>query len=411
MKLAYNGRRRDMILTEDILTVNSEAKGTLSVVFGVVLCDMYSNQELAEVHFLYDKADGNAALARQNHKFKSHSKCALNAGLWRSVNPLKVILRRFINILGYLASECDEDDNAGEMSPGSSTESYPAFAHIGLRENPGKNLNQSQSCHGMKEKFHNLERDSNLRLPDRYFKNANIHVGNFDPFNVCKSAVTKTRAAVITCDRQPMKTTKKFSFSFFTKPPLTACRDRVLERHDTAIACLQYVNETHSNVQETPRTRLNVCDYTMKFQLHTEPRPQIVSSTELLSIVRSRNMFAFSSDERAFNIESYFRTVFEVPPESISKRRKIESQKIDAKESESPSFTTIQKNRRKVTNFVRDRAYKLVFRTEPIRGFLQKFSRYKNGLSDRRRRFSFDNLREYIVFYRNAGICINDDED
>ncbi|KAJ4436301.1 hypothetical protein ANN_18932 [Periplaneta americana] len=28
------------------------------------------------------------------------------------------------------------------MSPGSSTESYPAFAHIGFRENPGKNLNQ-----------------------------------------------------------------------------------------------------------------------------------------------------------------------------------------------------------------------------------------------------------------------------
>ncbi|KAJ4438742.1 hypothetical protein ANN_14693 [Periplaneta americana] len=33
-------------------------------------------------------------------------------------------------------------DKAGEMSPGSNTESYPAFAHIGLRENPGKNLNQ-----------------------------------------------------------------------------------------------------------------------------------------------------------------------------------------------------------------------------------------------------------------------------
>ncbi|KAJ4426823.1 hypothetical protein ANN_26622 [Periplaneta americana] len=28
------------------------------------------------------------------------------------------------------------------MSPGSNTASYPAFAHIGLRENPGKNLNQ-----------------------------------------------------------------------------------------------------------------------------------------------------------------------------------------------------------------------------------------------------------------------------
>ncbi|KAJ4445982.1 hypothetical protein ANN_12668 [Periplaneta americana] len=33
-------------------------------------------------------------------------------------------------------------DNAGEMSPGSSIKSYPVFARIGLRENPGKNLNQ-----------------------------------------------------------------------------------------------------------------------------------------------------------------------------------------------------------------------------------------------------------------------------
>ncbi|KAJ4438342.1 hypothetical protein ANN_14284 [Periplaneta americana] len=36
----------------------------------------------------------------------------------------------------------DDGDNAGEMSPESSIESYPAFAHIGLRENPGKNINQ-----------------------------------------------------------------------------------------------------------------------------------------------------------------------------------------------------------------------------------------------------------------------------
>ncbi|KAJ4438007.1 hypothetical protein ANN_13946 [Periplaneta americana] len=34
----------------------------------------------------------------------------------------------------------------------------------------------------------------------------------------------------------------------------------------------------------------------------------IVNSTELVSILRSRIMFAFSSDKRAFNIESYFRT-------------------------------------------------------------------------------------------------------
>ncbi|KAJ4436367.1 hypothetical protein ANN_18999 [Periplaneta americana] len=43
----------------------------------------------------------------------------------------------------YSEEDCGrEGDNAGEMSPGSNTESYPAFAHIGLRENPGKNLNE-----------------------------------------------------------------------------------------------------------------------------------------------------------------------------------------------------------------------------------------------------------------------------
>ncbi|KAJ4428878.1 hypothetical protein ANN_25871 [Periplaneta americana] len=31
----------------------------------LILCDMYSNQELAEIYFMYGKADGNAALARR----------------------------------------------------------------------------------------------------------------------------------------------------------------------------------------------------------------------------------------------------------------------------------------------------------------------------------------------------------
>ncbi|KAJ4446329.1 hypothetical protein ANN_13024 [Periplaneta americana] len=53
------------MLTEDTLTVNSVTKDTMSVVFGFVLCDMYSNQEQAEVHFMYGKADDNAALARR----------------------------------------------------------------------------------------------------------------------------------------------------------------------------------------------------------------------------------------------------------------------------------------------------------------------------------------------------------
>ncbi|KAJ4426187.1 hypothetical protein ANN_26996 [Periplaneta americana] len=40
-------------------------EGYIQCCVGVRLCGMYSNQELAEIHFMYGKADGNAALARR----------------------------------------------------------------------------------------------------------------------------------------------------------------------------------------------------------------------------------------------------------------------------------------------------------------------------------------------------------
>ncbi|KAJ4439464.1 hypothetical protein ANN_07588 [Periplaneta americana] len=40
-------------------------EGYIQCCVSVRLCDMYSNQELAEIHFMYGKADGNAALARR----------------------------------------------------------------------------------------------------------------------------------------------------------------------------------------------------------------------------------------------------------------------------------------------------------------------------------------------------------
>ncbi|KAJ4428570.1 hypothetical protein ANN_24614 [Periplaneta americana] len=40
-------------------------EGYIQCCVGVRLCDMYSNQKLAEVHFMYGKEDGNAALARR----------------------------------------------------------------------------------------------------------------------------------------------------------------------------------------------------------------------------------------------------------------------------------------------------------------------------------------------------------
>ncbi|KAJ4447171.1 hypothetical protein ANN_09172 [Periplaneta americana] len=43
-------------------------EGYIQCCVGVRLWDMYLNQELAEIHFMYGKADGNAALARRLHQ-------------------------------------------------------------------------------------------------------------------------------------------------------------------------------------------------------------------------------------------------------------------------------------------------------------------------------------------------------
>ncbi|KAJ4438550.1 hypothetical protein ANN_14497 [Periplaneta americana] len=69
------------------------------------------------------------------------------------------------------------------MSPGSSTESYPAFARIGLSENPGKNLNQWES------KFHNHTEEPGtipesqiceIKLPeDNYY--CELYSARFEP--------------------------------------------------------------------------------------------------------------------------------------------------------------------------------------------------------------------------------------
>ncbi|KAJ4451066.1 hypothetical protein ANN_02503 [Periplaneta americana] len=65
---------------------------------------------------------------------------------WPGIEPatLGIEGQRYTNspIRSTVESERNEGDNAGEMSPGSSTDSYPAVACIGLKENRGKNLNQ-----------------------------------------------------------------------------------------------------------------------------------------------------------------------------------------------------------------------------------------------------------------------------
>ncbi|KAJ4436863.1 hypothetical protein ANN_16995 [Periplaneta americana] len=65
------------------------------------------------------------------------------------------------------------------MSPGSCTESYPVFAHIGLRENPGKNLNQVTCPDRESNPGHLVSRPDALTVTpqneNRYNKNSDFH--------------------------------------------------------------------------------------------------------------------------------------------------------------------------------------------------------------------------------------------
>ncbi|KAJ4436304.1 hypothetical protein ANN_18935 [Periplaneta americana] len=64
-----SGTRKRSLPSKETLRGHSDSsfrgEGYIQCCVGVRLCDMYSNQELAEIHFMYGKADGNAALARR----------------------------------------------------------------------------------------------------------------------------------------------------------------------------------------------------------------------------------------------------------------------------------------------------------------------------------------------------------
>ncbi|KAJ4430085.1 hypothetical protein ANN_22294 [Periplaneta americana] len=85
-------------------------------------------------------------MTAKNFNFEiSVNKTKVQAFVGKYLKRIKIVLsdapvEQFREATGVAQSA--KGDNAGEMSPGSSTESYPAFARIGLRENPGKNLNQ-----------------------------------------------------------------------------------------------------------------------------------------------------------------------------------------------------------------------------------------------------------------------------
>ncbi|KAJ4446571.1 hypothetical protein ANN_13268 [Periplaneta americana] len=93
---------------------------------------------------LVRRPEGIRPLGRPRRRWENNIEIVL--ALWRNSKGYKMASneKRTSSYTDYApVPSTSEGDNAGEMSPGSSAESYPAFARIGLRENPRKNLNRA----------------------------------------------------------------------------------------------------------------------------------------------------------------------------------------------------------------------------------------------------------------------------
>ncbi|KAJ4443494.1 hypothetical protein ANN_05166 [Periplaneta americana] len=75
------------------------------------------------------------------------------------------------------------------MSPGSSTESYPAFAYIGLRKNPGKT---STSVDISNDYVDNFSDDDEASFNDDY----DVNFGNCD-FSVSYMTILMTMTTIL----------------------------------------------------------------------------------------------------------------------------------------------------------------------------------------------------------------------
>ncbi|KAJ4446579.1 hypothetical protein ANN_13276 [Periplaneta americana] len=129
------------------------------------------------------------------------------------------------------------------MSPRSSSENYPAFAHVGLRENPGKNLNQI-TC---------PDRESNpghlVSLPDALA--VTPHVGGAD-IDV-KNNINKVKGAFVQLhpilfSKEILSRTKSRSFETKVKSILLyGCetwrmkKDATMNLQTLVNRCLRYI--------------------------------------------------------------------------------------------------------------------------------------------------------------------------
>ncbi|KAJ4432687.1 hypothetical protein ANN_21310 [Periplaneta americana] len=126
----------------------------------------------------------------------------------------------------------------------------------------------------------------------------------------CKWIVAST--VVVVCLHVKTANTRRVRTSVVFRFVLHAYAIGILNCVDAALVPLHTTARMRlSSYKKCFRVALIVSNDRNKAQLTLVLLPQNrgrVCSTELVSLVRSRNMFAFFSDERAFNIESYFRT-------------------------------------------------------------------------------------------------------
>ncbi|KAJ4443144.1 hypothetical protein ANN_04794 [Periplaneta americana] len=130
---------------------------------------------------------------------------------------------------------------------------------------------------------------------------------------------------------------------------------------------------------------------TVNLQPSSTQNQDRVCSNELVSTVRSRKMFAFSSDERAFNIESYFRTDFGTIQEN-GQWRKRKNGELRSLYLE-PYVVALVKSRRLICNKKR--------RTIPDKSYLGRTTRWKETFGKPRFRWNDQVQRDLKRIGRN----------
>ncbi|KAJ4447207.1 hypothetical protein ANN_09209 [Periplaneta americana] len=223
------------------------------------------------------------------------------------------------------------------MSPGSSTESYPALAHIELK-NPEKNLNHVICPDRELNPGHLVSRPDALTVtpqpleqswkdgmdrmsptwvlcPIQSVSLSTVPIGSSVLENQTSKWADNRQATNFECTLTPCDLNCGFLLTnsdvYYANQYFSVCSITLPLALESGTSRWRTEKQNTGKFAQCPFFIIPIrCPPPLQVNLQpsSKQNQDRVCSTELVSIVRSRNMFAFSSDERAFNIESYFRT-------------------------------------------------------------------------------------------------------